>query len=492
MNEERLKSPNFWIKLGELAQKKKQHKVAVTYFSRALELDKSNLNTLALRAISHKSYGNFKAAIDDLNSALFGTDDHAYYLKLRGTIFAQIGDYDSAIKDFNKIIEIGSACDDIFYNMGLALKKKNKFEDSIKHYTKALELNPSNHRALNNRGAALRECGKIEQALEDFDRLAVLKPGFADGLFNKSLAHLMLGDHVNAWKYYEARWKSSKLMSQYRDFEKPLWLGEESIEKKTILIHSEQGLGDSIQFSRYLLKLIKLDCNLILEVEKPLMRIMSTISSKIKIIQKGKELPQFDFHCPMMSLPLAFKTNRETVPRKIPYLRWSGRRSNYWRQRLSSSKKLKVGLVWRGNPKHQNDHKRSIDTQLIVQSLDKRVDWFSLQFSLSENDTNLLKMHNVITHFGEEIEEIADFYETAALCRALDAIVTVDTSVAHLAGAIGCRVFLLLSYVPDARWHMHGDYSDWYPTMTLIRQSDRQCWREVMERAQARVFREFC
>ena len=228
--------------------------------------------------------------------------------------------------------------------------------------------------------------------------------------------------------------------SPQRNFTKPIWLGKDSIKKKTILVHSEQGLGDSIQFSRYIKKFQSLDCNVLLEIERPLMRIMTCLLPKEQIFLKGAKLPDFDFHCPLGSLPLAFDTTIDTVPYSFAYLQPAPSALNGG-VIILVREKPRVGLAWQGNPDHPKDHRRSIKLDTIIHKISPKFDWYSLHLNISQKDQRLFDQNTHMTHFGDLI---GDFAETAAMCANLDLIISVDTSIAHLGGAVGCPVHLLL------------------------------------------------
>ena len=327
---------------------------------------------------------------------------------------------------------------------------------------------------------ALRELRLFDEAIEDFGNCVAVKPDFADGYFNKALTHIMIGDYQNAWPLYERRWDSSSFTSKKRNFDKPLWLGRPSLAGKTILLHSEQGLGDSLQFCRYIKKFRGFSCEVLLEVERPLMRIMENILPAKQIFEKGTNLPAFDFHCPLMSLPLAFQTTIASIPLSTPYLSANLDRIKWWQDYLGEAKKPRIGIAWQGNPHHSKNHLRSIQLSHIVGYLSTDFDWYSLQFEVSFEDECIINNTHQLTHFGELI---GDFAETAAFCSALDAIVSVDTSIVHLCGAIGKPVHLLLSYIADSRWHADGDSTPWYSTIRIYRQGMSRRWQEPIQQA---------
>jgi tetratricopeptide (TPR) repeat protein len=466
--------------LGLLAQKLKQKDVATTIFEKIIDLDDTFYLAFFQRGLMHSQNKKYKLAISDFNSTLTIKPDLFEALSNRGIAFSKCSNFDAAHADFCAAVKLRPNSADAYYNRALACINLEKIDLAIADYTKAITHNPNHFQALNNRGMALRELRRFNEAIEDFENCVALKPDFADGYWNKALTHLMIGDYENAWPLYEHRWDSPNFTSKKRDFEKPLWLGSPSLNGKTILLHSEQGLGDSLQFCRYIEKFRELQCKVLLEVEKPLMRIMENLLPAKQIFEKGADLPAFDFHCPLMSLPLAFQTTVATIPSPSPYLSGNSDRIKWWQDYLGEAKKPRVGLVWQGNPHHSKNQRRSIQLSNIIRYLEDDFDWYSLQMEVSSEDECIINKTRQLTHFGALI---GDFAETAALCATLDAIVSVDTSIVHLCGAIGKPVHLLLSYIADARWHADGDSTPWYPTICIYRQGMNRCWHEPIHQA---------
>ena len=440
----------------------------------------SNINehcpkTLLKRGQLFAKHKMFDNALEDFNKSANIDPTSAETYMIRGTFFARLGKFDEAENDFNTVVALKPRFADAYYNRALIYQKKSYFDKAILDYTSAIKIDENHIGALNNRGLSYREKKQYRDALSDFDSAITLKPSFAQAHWNKALTHLMTGDYPNAWIHFEERWNNPSFTSQKRPFTEPLWLGENSLENKKILLHSEQGLGDSIQYCRYVLLVKKIAGAVYLEVEQPLERLMQTLLPPKQIFLKGSKLPQFDFHCPLMSLPLCFHTTIDTVPFSKPYLKISKTRIAWWKNHLHSLKGLKVGVVWQGNPKHPNDKKRSIPLEMILEELNPEFKWVSLQKELSAKDTEIIQKQNFIMHYGDLI---GDFFETGALCKALDAIVCVDTSIAHLAGAIGKDVYLALPYLADSRWHENRNESPWYSSIRLYRQEENRCWRK--------------
>ena len=458
---------------GLLAQTLKQGDIAFTIFSKIISLDKEHCQAFFQRGRIYSLNEEYDNAIRDFNCALSIAPDFFEAISSRGIAHSKKLDFDSALSDFCNAVEIRPQSSDAFYNRALAHKNLNNFDLAVVDYTKAIALNPNHFQALNNRGMAFRELRLFDKAIKDFDSCIALKADFADGYWNKALTHLMIGDYANAWRLYEHRWDSPNFTSKKRNFDKPLWLGAPLLAGKTILLHSEQGLGDSLQVSRYIKKFEELSCTVLLEVERPLMRIMECLLPPTQIFEKDSDLPAFDFHCPLMSLPLAFQTSIKTIPYSSSYLSAKPDRVKWWQDYLGKAAKPRIGVAWKGNPYNSNDQRRSIQLTNIIHDLSPDFDWYSLQMEVSDAEKCIINNTSHLTHFGSLI---GDFAETAAFCEVLDTVICVDTSIAHLCGAIGQPVHLLLSYNADSRWHACGDSTPWYETMRIHRQGTDRQW----------------
>jgi hypothetical protein len=314
--------------------------------------------------------------------------------------------------------------------------------------------------------------------LASYDQAIALRPDYADAHFFKGLSSLVTGDFERGWIEYEWRRKAPSARITKRDFPQPLWLGKDDIAGKTILFHSEQGFGDTIQFCRYVPLVAARDVHVMIEVEEPLRELMTGLAGATKVIVKGDPLPNFDFQCPLPSLPLAFKTRLETIPSSAPYLRVPKQALEYWGALLGTKRSLRIGLAWAGNAKHVRDRERSMRLRDLLPLLDIDATFVSLQKEVRAGDAETLTSCNML-RFGQEL---GNFSDTAALISQLDLVISVDTSVAHLAGALGKPVWILLTHAPDWRWLLDRDDSPWYPSARLFRQRETREWSSVTMR----------
>ena len=350
--------------------------------------------------------------------------------------------------------------------------------DALATYDRALKCAPRNVQLLTNRAAALRRLDRPDEAARSASRALTIKPDFAQARFVESVARLTLGDFAAGWRGYELRWQVGWLASQRRSFAAPLWLGKELLDGKTILLHAEQGLGDTIQFARYVKLLASRGANVILEVQRPLVRLLSRLQGVTAVLAREEALPHYDFHCPLLSLPLACGTTLETIPADHAYIASSDTAVSFWRTRLPQ-RCLRVGLVWSGERSHDNDLNRSMRLATLEPLLDlPDVAFVSLQREVREEDLPFLQSRSDVCEIGRQFKDFAD---TAAAIALLDAVIAVDTAVAHLAGAMGKPLFLLLPFAADFRWLRERADSPWYPSARLFRQPQFGDWHSVVK-----------
>ena len=365
----------------------------------------------------------------------------------------------------------------IFNNIGVCYFSITQYEDAVSNYKFALALKPSYVEAHNNLGNALVKLFRFEEALASYDQALTLNPAYVEAYWNKALALLQLGRFMEGWVLHESRWAKPSFQPIVRNFPQPIWDGSFSIGGKTLLLHAEQGLGDTLQFVRYVEMVQTLGARLVVEVQAPLVPLLEGLEG-VTLVKQGDPLPPFECHCPLMSLPLAFQTTLSSIPSVVPYLKPSPEKERFWAKKLAPTSRLRVGLVWSGDPRHQNDKHRSIPLAELMAALPPGFKYVSLQSEIRDSDRQALEGSNNLVHFGSELN---DFSDTAALCAQMDVVVCVDTSVAHLSGAMGKPTFLLLPYNPDWRWLLERADSPWYPTMELYRQAQLGNWHSALQ-----------
>jgi tetratricopeptide (TPR) repeat protein len=424
----------------------------------------------------------FEAAVASYDHAIVINPAYAKAHTNRGVALHELRQLQIALDSHDMAIAINPDFADAYSNRGVILHALRRLEESVASYDKAIAIQPNFVAAYYNRGLAFHELRQQSAALASFDRATAIDPGSAQAHFNKSLTLLLEGDFQQGLPLYEWRWKTEKSKPRVRNFEQPLWLGEEPLVGKTILLHSEQGYGDTIQFCRYATRVAALGARVIIEVPEPLLGVLGGLGANIELAVKGKPLPAFDYHCPLLSTPLAFKTDATSIPASQSYLRSDSAMMAEWEQRLGAKTKPRVGLVWSGNADHVNDHNRSIALSALLAALPDTLEYVSLQKEVRASDKEALESNGHIRHFGDALK---DFGDTAALCEWMDLVISVDTSVAHLSGALGRPTWVLIPYVPDWRWLLDRDDSPWYPSVKLYRQCDDRDWANVLDAVKA-------
>jgi tetratricopeptide (TPR) repeat protein len=381
------------------------------------------------------------------------------------------------LASYNRALKVRPDYAEALRNRGLILHKLKRFEEALASYDDALKVRPDCAEALTNRGGTLCELKQFEAALATYDHALTLRPDYAEAHFSEALCRLLLGDFGRGWEKNEWRLQARSLRIK-RNFAQPQWTGQEDIAGKAVLLHAEQGFGDTIQFCRYVPLVGERAAHVILEVQRPLHELMNTLPGGPQIVVRGDPLPEFDLHCPLLSLPLAFETQLETIPFDTPYLRASSERVISWNARLGPNRP-RIGLAWSGHPSNWNDHNRSIELSALLPLLGLHATYVSLQYDVRTGDVTVLQDRSDLLHFGDELKK---FSEMAALVSNLDIVISVDTNIAHLAGALGKRVWVMLPFVPDWRWLLDREDSPWYPTARLFRQYDTREWDNVIAR----------
>ena len=452
---------------------------AVETFKRVLCNRPNDLDALYDLGNALQLMGKPQEALASYTQVLARKPDRIDAINNSGVVLQRLERFDEALVSFEKALAITPHFAEAHSNRGNVLLRLGRPDAALDAYDKALAVKPSFVTARNNRGTALVALNRHHQAVNDFNLALASHPGLAEVEFNRSLALIALGDFKEGWRAFEARWGQEHWAGKRRNFTQPLWLGDQPIGGKTILLHSEQGYGDTIQFARYAPLVAAQGASVVLEVHPLLKAVMSTIADVSHVVATDEPLPAFDAHCPLMSLPLAFASELATIPATVPYLSPLVTRVAKWKNRLPDAEAPRVGIVWAGSAAHRNNHNRSIALTEFVRILSTPdIHFVCLQKDLNETDLQVLRRHGGVTVFGDEM---ADFADTAAIIAMLDLVISVDTSVAHLAGALGRPVWVLLPFSADYRWMIDREDSPWYPSACLLRQHQIGDWGSVLE-----------
>jgi Flp pilus assembly protein TadD len=478
-------------------------------YRKILELDAHHAEALHLLGMVAFQTGHCDAAAELISRAILRNGKDATYFSNLGNVLQTQGRLEEAVGCYRRALQLNPASAATCGNLGLALQFLGSLEEASKSFELALELDPgvaithtnlgnvrqaqgrleeaaachkwalaiepTNPEAHSNLGGVLDLQGKVTESMAAYDRALALKPDFTVALFNRSLLLLRGGDFAAGLPDYEHRW----CVSKRRDFIQPQWYGQ-PLKGVRILLYAEQGLGDTVQFLRYLPLVRAAGGEVILEVQPQMRRLALRLPDVAELICPGDPLPPFDWHCPLMSLPLAFGTSVESIPASAPYLSVSEEAVDAAAQKLrdgrEKGKDLRVGIAWAGSPAHLRDRFRSIPLRLLEPLFGLAgAQFFSLQ--LGPAAAELTDTSGRVTDLGPEIEDMAD---SASLIANLNLVIAVDTAVAHLAGALAKPVWVLLPFSPDWRWFLDREDSPWYPAMRLFRQPALGDWGPVV------------
>ena len=414
--------------------------------------------------------------------------DHAPTLQTRAAIaLHNLERFEQSLTDIQRAFELDPDNAEICNNAGVFLRRLDRGEEfPIAWFDRAIERKPDFVIAYQNKGYALGRLHRFAEAFATYDALRAIDPDNAEGEWSVSLLHLLTGNFEAGWRGREARFRVPGLPLVNYQLSQPLWLGQEPIAGKIILIHTDEGIGDTIHFARYVPMVAAKGARVILIAAEALCRLLARLPGVSECLpMAGDWVIGFDMYCPISSLPLAFGTTLDTIPATIPYLPApEPAQVQAWEARLGPHDKLRVGLTWSGNPKHKDDHNRSLSLHALAPLLDCDATFVSLQKDPRPEDKATLRERPDILDLTAHL---TDFNETAALVSCLDLVITVDTSVAHLAGGLACPTWIILPYTPDYRWMLDRDDSPWYPTVRLFRQSKRRDYDSVIEQVRGEL-----
>ena len=508
-----------WCRLGDGLAQAKRPADAILAFQHALSLDPESATAANACGLLLYGQSRFEEAFACFTRCDALQGHRAPNLYARGRTLAELRRYDEALADLTCARALDPHDADICHNIGLVLQALDRhgealqafddalglragfvealnnkaisfghagrFQDAVALLDQVLSLRPDHVPAHTNRAIWLSELHRFEEALAAYDRARTIDPGNGDAEWNASFLHLLTGNFEAGWAAREARWRAqARQTTSYPDFPEPRWQGED-IAGKTVLVYAEEGLGDAIQFARYVPLVAARGARVILVAAAPVCPLLAGLPGVVQCLPKPLAArPAFDLHCAISSLPMVFGTRLDTIPNE-PYLPpASADRVRAWEVRLGPRHRMRVGLVWSGNATHTNDRNRSIPLRALLPLLDADADFVSLQKEPRPDDEAVLAER---TDIVDLTGHLADFVETAALVTCLDLVISVDTSVAHLAAALGKPTWILLPHTPDFRWLLDRNDSPWYPSVRLFRQSESRDYAEVLARVRSHL-----
>jgi len=405
----------------------------------------------------------------------------------RGNALLRLRRYKEALASFDRALELQPDYADAHSNRGALLQEMRRFGEALASYDRALAIMPGHSGALSNRGLCLHQLGRYDEALTAFEAANAVVPDNPEAHFGEAQTRLLLGDFARGWEQYEWRSRGQFMQHEIRKFAEPRWREGDAIAGKTVLLYGEQGFGDTIQFCRYVPLVAARGARVILEVAEPLKSLMAGLAGAAQVVAKGEPLPEFDMQCALLSMPLMFHTDLASIPASVPYLHAPAVGVRDWQARLAPHRRPRIGLAWSGRPAHPEDLVRSIGLSSLLPLLECDATFVSLQKVVRPDDARILAERSELLNYADAL---ADFSDTAALIANLDLVISVDTSVVHLAGAMAKPVWVLLAANPDWRWMLKRTDSPWYPTARLFRQDETRAWDGVIAGVQA-ALREF-
>lgn len=506
------------VLLGTMAQLERRREDAMAWLSRAVALNDSDAAVHGILGSLLIELGQLPEALICLERSLALDATLAEVHYNRGWVLQCQGKLEDAIQCYDLALALDPTMNEGLNAKGTALQALYRYDEALACFDSAIGnqhpipapatndvsrvdasktqqgaaeeaappdgagLRPTADTLWYNRGVLLGEVGQLDAAISSYQQAIASNPRNAGAHWNLSLALLLQGRFTEGWPLHEWRW-TPEFQGQPRTFSKPLWLGQGSLAGKTILVHVEQGYGDTLQMCRFSPRLSARGARVVFEVQPALYRLLSGLEGVEQVVAFGEQLPAFDVHCPFMSLPLALQIDEESLGDGSAYLNCPKGVRETWARLLGPRTRPRIGIAWSGSATHKNDANRSIRIEDVMAHLPRSVEWISLQKDVRESDREAVSS-GLIRHFGEHLH---DFTDTAALCTLVDQVVTVDTSAAHLAGALGCPTTVLLPFIPDWRWLLDREDSPWYASVRLLRQGPDREWGPVLRRLAERL-----
>jgi len=475
--------------LGNAYKAQKEFKLAIKQYDKCIAIAPDFIGAYVNRGVVLKELGSFEEALASQEQAIVIDGKCAEAYLNSGNVLNELGRFEEAIVKYEHAITNKIDYVEAYSNRGVSLEKLNRSDEAIANFEKAISIKNDYVEAYFNKGSSLEKSNRFDEAIACYEKAISIKDDYADAYWNKSLLLLLKGQLSQGWSFYEWRWRIDKGGPEKRLFSKPMLQQEEDIQGKTILLHAEQGLGDTLQFIRYVPLVAARGAKVVVEVQAPLLSLFQKMEGISVLLKSGDPLPPFDLHCPMMSLPLVFNTDLVTIP-ACPQFVIPASKTQYWADKFGAKVKPHVGLVWNGGfrpgqpavwnvkerrnlPLHYLKKLRGIDVEFISLQKGQPAESEFRQAVAEGWDGPAIHDH---------VQELKDFSDTAALLMNLDLVIAVDTSTAHLAATLGKPVWLLNRYDTCWRWLLEREDSPWYPSIKIYRQPSWGDWDSVMQR----------
>ena len=467
-----------WIGRGNALQDFRRHEEALAAYDKALALKPNSAEAWFGRANALEELKRYDIALAAYDRALALKPDFAGAWLGRGTVFCELNRYDDALAAYDRALALQPDLAGAWLGRGNIFWELRHCDESIAAYERAVALDAGLAGAWLGRGNVLREVGRLDEAMNSFDKAIASNPELADAYWNRSHCLLLMGQFEQGWRDYEAR-KKIREPCGHRTSPRPLWSGVEYITGKTLLVHAEQGFGDTIHFCRYLKLLEVRGAKVLFAPQKPLRALLGTLSPTIEIVDADDSTLAFDYHAPLLSLPLAFNTGLETIPNHVPYLHAEAERITTWKQRIGADG-FKIGICWQGRLGRMDTGRSFPVAEFQGISRLPGVRLISLHKGEGVSQLADLPRDMRVETLGDEFDHGSQaFLDTAAVMNSCDLIISSDTAVAHLAGALARPIWVALRHAPEWRWMLDRSDSPWYPSMRLFRQAARDDWKSV-------------
>lgn len=472
--------------LGVIYAQMLQFERAVELISRAIRVDAKNVEAYYNRGTAFKELKRYEHALADYEKAISLRHNYSDAYYNRGIVFLALFRFHDALASNDKAITLKPDWAEAYNNRGMALKELKRLDEALASCDRAIELKPDYFEAYGNRGGLLKELGRMDDALANYDKAIALQPSYHRALWSRASLLLLLGHFEHGLRQYEFRGSREGVL-KYRRYYQPQLLDAELLKGKTLLICHELYFGDMIQFCRYAILAEQRGARVVISAQNKLRDLLATLSPSIEIISEKTEPSSFDHYVPLMSLPLAFHTKLENIPANVPYLHSDAVRVSKWRSVIGVHG-FKIGICWQGS-KLSEDTDRSFPlAEFLHLSQLPNVRLISLQKYDGVEQLKALPTGMKVETLGEEFDSGPQaFLDTAAVMQNLDLVITCDTAMAHLAGALARPAWVVLKYVPDWRWLLNRDDSPWYPTLRLFRQDEPYYWRSAFEKMEAAI-----
>ena len=481
----------FYLNQGLLFALNQEWQKSLVSFNQAIKIKPDYAEAYYNCGNALQELKRFEEALISYQQAITIKPDYAEAYNNRGITLQELKRFEEALISYQQAITIKPDYAEAYGNSGIVLFKLKCFTEALTFLEKAIIYKPDYIDAYYNHAVCLESLNRFEEAIASYKQAIMIKPDYAVAHWNLSLSQLLLGNFQEGWLEYEWRWtyyEETKQLAGFRIFDQPLWLGEESVKDKTILIYAEQGLGDTIQFCRYIPLVSALGAKIILEVQRPLLNLLRNLEGVTQLIGSGSQLPEFDYRCPLLSLPLAFKTTIDSIPSPIPYIYSSEDNQNKWREYIGDGG-FKIAICWQGNTQNKIDVGRSFPVSLFEDiSKINGVRLISLQKNEGVEQMKNLPVGMKIETLPEDFDSGDNaFLDSVAVMKCVDLVITSDTALTHLAGSLGVESWLPLRHVPDWRWLLDRKDSPWYPSLKLYRQPVVDDWSSIFNKMETEL-----